>query len=280
MTVLALALLLTQTAEPATETAPSQAQTPPAAAEPAPQPPPPAPEPSPWNAGITAGLTWISGNVVSLTAVGGAQATRKTDRTIWTTKLAAGYGEKYSPEPHDVLLYMGAITSQFDYRFNPTLSAFVGAGLDFDHVKSIELRGYGELGAGFTWLDRKRLVKDKEQQWLFFKTDLSARLQPESRYQYYPVEAQIDDVLVFGPRFAALLHWMFSDLGYLHQELEVLPNVLGKARVLLNSASKLGYTLLGNVAATVTFTLKYDSEPAPGKQSTDTILAVGLEANF
>src|SRR4051812_13559798 len=137
MPLLALALLLAQTSEPAPAQEEPVAEPP--ATEPVVEQPAPAPVPNPWTAGLSAGFTWIGGNVVSLTAVGGAQAVRKTDRTIWGTKISAGYGEKYTPEPHEVLLLNGALSSQFDYRFNPTISIFAGAGIDFDHVKSIEL---------------------------------------------------------------------------------------------------------------------------------------------
>ncbi|MBK7859968.1 MAG: DUF481 domain-containing protein [Archangiaceae bacterium] len=264
-------------AEKATEATVTAA---PAAAEPAGNTAEPAPEPNPWTAGLSFGITWISGNVSSLSAIGGAQATRKTERTIWASKLGVGYGEKYGPLPSEVLLYNGFVTSQFDLRFNSLISAFVGGGLDFDHVKSVELRGYGEIGVGFAWFDRKFTVKDKEMQKFFLKTDLSARLQPEQRFQYYPVEMQVDDVLVFGPRLAAALHYAFTENAYFHDDLELLPNVLNKARLLLNNNAKVGVNLFGPLAVTVAFGIRYDSEPAAGKQPLDTVLTVGLEANL
>lgn len=260
MTLLALAVLLSQTPEEVT--------------------PAPAPEPNPWTAGLTAGITWITGNVISLTAIGGAQATRKTERTIWATKLFGGYGEKYGPLPHEVLLFNAGITSQFDYRFTPVWSAFAGAGLDMDHVKSVEARGYSELGAGATLLDLKETIAEKEQQKVFLKVDLSARLQPEVRFQYYPVEKQVDDVLVFGPRLAVQFHYLFTPTAYVHEELEMLPNVINRFRFLFNSTTKIGVVVGAGFAFTATFNLKYDSVPAAGKKPLDTVLGLGVEAAF
>src|SRR4051794_35821718 len=99
MTLLTLVLILSQTDEaPAAEASPtSAAEEAPAPTPPVPAPPmPPAPPPSPWTVGVSAGLTWATGNVSSLSFVAGANALRKTDRTLFSAKLFAAYGEKFS----------------------------------------------------------------------------------------------------------------------------------------------------------------------------------------
>lgn len=251
-------------------------------------PPPPAAAPaapSNWSVVVGANSTWITGNVLSLTFAGQASAIRKTDRTIFAAKLFGGYGERYveatdtTPASTDVLLYNVGGSAQFDVRFGEYVSAFVGAGLDTDHVKSVELRGYGDVGVGVLWLDRK----EGSLQRLYLKTDLSLRVQPESRFQYYPTLAQVDDAFLIGPRLAASFRYAFTSATFITEDVEVLPNVLGTARVLVNSATKLGVGLVGNVSVTAGFALRYDSSPAqvPVKRKPlDTQLLLGIEASF
>ena len=56
--------------------------------------------------------------------------------------------------------------------------------------------------------------------------------------------------------------------------------MLSPQRFLLNSSSKAGVVLLSGFALTATFVVKYDSAPAPGKKTTDTVLALGLETKI
>lgn len=306
MTFLALALLLSQTQAPAPappaadddekatmrEIRDAARRIAEAAERMSPPPPPPPPAalpaappapPRPWTSNVTAGLTWVTGNVTSFAFVGNASTTRKVDRTILAAKAFAGYGEKLQDPavgPNEVLLYNVGVTAQFDYRFTPLVSAFVGAGVDADHVKSVELRGYGDVGLGVLWLDSKEGPADKQYQKALLKTDLNVRVQPEARFQYYPVPMQVDDSLLVGPRLAAAFVYAVNATIHFHEDLEVLPNVLGEPRVLVNSLSKASVGLNTLLAFNASFALKFDSLPAAGKKPVDTILSLGLEANF
>jgi hypothetical protein len=228
-----------------------------------------------WAGSLSAGLTWITGNVSSLAFVSSGSVVRKGEKTLFSLKAFGGYGEK--ADPRDVLLYNLGLATQFDWRFTQVISILIGGGLDTDHVKSVELRGYGEVGVGAFWLDEQAGPSDKRWQKLALKTDLTLRAQPESRFQYYPTPMNIDDAFLFGPKAALMLHYGLGPATYLHEELEVMPNVIGQARVLVNSTTKLAVGIVGGLALTATFALKIDSLPAPGKRPVDTILATGLE---
>src|SRR6185369_2383878 len=139
-----------------------------------PPPPPEAPPapPSKWKTNVTGGLTWVTGNVTSFAFVGNASTTRKVDKTIFVAKASAGYGEKLIDPalgPNEVLLYQMGVSAQFDYRFTPLISAFLGAGVDADHVKSIEHREYGDAGLGVLWLDAKEGPAGKQYQKVLLK---------------------------------------------------------------------------------------------------------------
>ncbi len=299
MTLLTIALILSQTEAqpppPAAETPPPAAaqESPPDAPEKQSQPvkeevekateePPAAPlAPSPWTATLTGGMTWISGNVISLTFVVAGQATRKTDKTIFVVKAFASYGEKFGPLPREVLVFNAGTTAQFDYRFNKTISILAVGGLDTDHVKSVEIRGFGELGVGFTWVDIKgESDPEKDLQKVLVKTDVGIRVQPERRFQYYPTFANPEDVWLVGPRVAQVLHYAWSPTTYAREELEFLPNVIGPSRFLVNSVTKAAVGLVSVLSASATFTVRYDSAPAVGRLPLDTIFTLGIEANL
>jgi hypothetical protein len=254
-------------------------------------PPPPAgvvtspPQVYHWDFYANAGLTWTSGNVSSISFVASGGGKRIGEKTIIQFKLFGGYGQTFNPPvppalagTTDVLIYNAGATAQFDYRFTKLISAFVGGGLDTDHVKSVELRGYGEGGLGVLWLDEKI---EKWQKW-YLKTDVSFRAQPESRFQYYPTPAQLPDALLVGPRAAVAFHYGLSAATYFDEAVEVMANVIGDSagRVLLNSTSKLAVGIAAAVSVAAQLQFKYDSQPAAGKQPLDTILTLGLEANF
>ena len=250
-----------------------------------PPPPPEAPPkpPSKWVTNVTGGLTWVTGNVTSFAFVGNASTTRKVDKTIFVAKASAGYGEKLidpSVGPNEVLLYQMGLSAQFDYRFTPLISAFLGAGIDADHVKSVEHREYGDAGLGVLWLDAKEGPAGKQYQKVLLKTDLNIRVQPESRFQYYPVPRQLDDSLLVGPRLAGVFGYAVNATTTFGEELELLPNVLGQPRLLVNSLTKVSVGLSTLLALNASFAAKFDSQPAEGKKPIDTVLSLGLEANF
>ena len=298
MTLLTIALLLSQTEAqppPATDAAPAAAEAKEspkapdvkteevsAEAQKATDEPTPAPlAPNPWSATMSAGFTWVTGNVITMTVVASGMATRKTDRTIFIVKFFAGYGEKFGPLPREILVFNAGLTLQLDYRFNKLISLFVGGGIDTDHVKSVEVRGYGDLGVGFTWVDIKGdNDKEKDLQKVLVKTDVSLRVQPESRFQYYPTFAQVPDTVLVGPRIAQVLHYAFSSTTYVREEIEFLPNVISPTRFLLNSTTKAAVGVVSVLSAAASFGIRYDSNPAPGRVPLDTILTIGLEANL
>jgi hypothetical protein len=250
--------------------------------------PPPPPEaaktdPLKWTSNVTAGMTWVTGNVTSFSFVGNASTTRKVDKTIFVGKAFAGYGEKLidpASGPNEVLLYNMGASAQFDYRFTPLISAFLGAGVDADHVKSIEYRLYGDAGLGVLWIDAKDGTGDKQYQKALLKTDLNIRVQPESRFQYYPVPMQLDDSLLVGPRLAGVFAYGVTSSITFREEVEVLPNVLGQPRVLINSLSRVSVGLNTLLAFNASYSVKFDSQPAEGKKPVDAVLSLGLEANF
>jgi len=91
---------------------------------------------------------------------------------------------------------------------------------------------------------------------------------------------QIDDSLLVGPRLAGVFAYAVNPTTTFREELELLPNVLGQPRLLVNSLTRVSVGLSTLLAFNASFSAKFDSQPAEGKKPIDTVLSLGLEANF
>lgn len=99
----------------------------------------------------------------------------------------------------------------------------------------------------------------------------------EQRHQYYPERLQIEDETLYAPRAGLALKYGLSKDVVFTEDAEILPNVVGDSRVVMNSVSKISTRLSRSLAFGVAFTVSHDSRPAPGKVTTDTALALTLD---
>lgn len=232
-----------------------------------------------WSGSAGLGVISLTGNSRSITMSGNLVAQFKTPEWIFGTKSSFIYGQSRPADTTvdpEVLALAAALQVQGDRRITQRVSVFVGTGVDTDHVKSVELRGYGEGGVGLLWLDdvegdlQKRLLR----------TDIGMRYSREARFQFYPTRANVDDVTLVAPRIAATFLYALSKDVTFQQDAEVLTNILGDSRLIVNTLTKLSARLLANFSLGVGFAVKHDSSPAIGRVPTDTALTVGLEAGF
>jgi hypothetical protein len=228
------------------------------------------------------GLISLSGNASTLTFNGLASAERKTKGWIYSLKAQGVYGRstlpatETEPERNQVVALGANVDLRVDRRFTPAISGYVLAGALTDHVKSVELRGTGEAGAGISWWDEK--MPDGRATSL--RTDLAFRFSRETRFQYYPTRLDLPDVNLGGPRVGVAFSYGLSQDTVFTEEAEAIPNVLGGGRLLVNSISKLTVGLSDSLAVSTSFVLQYDSAPPPGKVSTDTALAANVQVSF
>jgi len=243
---------------------PSEAQVPATA-------PPPA-----WTGNVGLGLISVTGNGRQITVSGNAAAQYRSEHWIWGGKVLAAYGRGTGVGESDsqVTALNAAVGLQGDRRLTEMFSLFLGTGVDSDHVKSVELRGYGEGGLGIIWIDQQVGKLQKS----FLRTDFGFRYARELRFQYYLTELNLPDVTLVAPRAALSFRYAINDSVAFTQEAEVMPNITGTDRLLVNTMSKINARLFANVSLGLAFAVRYDSAPAAGRVPTDTALTVGLEA--
>lgn len=233
-----------------------------------------------WSGTAGMGFMALTGNAQSLTFSTLANAERKGPQWILAARMTAAYGTaRPADEPDadaDVVALNALAELRGDRRVSKRVSLYVLSGVDTDHVKSIEARGWGEGGTGLIWAD---VVQGKVQR-LLLRTDLAFRYARESRFQYYPTPVNLADVDFVAPRLAVAFRYGLSESTSFLTDAEVLPNVTGDSRVLVNTLSKLTTRVTERVGLSVSFQVKHDSEPAAGKRPTDTALAANVEVGF
>jgi putative salt-induced outer membrane protein YdiY len=236
----------------------------------------------PWTGSVGLGLISLSGNASTLTFNGLATAQRKTRDWIYAVRAQAVYGRsrlpatETEPERAQVVALGASLQVRGDRRFTEVVSGYLLAGAETDHIKSVEVRGLGEAGTGILWWDEK----GADGRVSSLRTDLAFRFLRETRFQYYPIREDLPDVDLGGPRLGVALRYGLSKDVIFTEEAEAVPNVLGDARLLVNSQSKLTARLTETLALATSFLVQYDSAPAVGKVKTDTALSVSIEVGF
>lgn len=148
-------------------------------------------------------------------------------------------------------------------------------------MKSVEIRGFGELGTGIKFYE----LKEGELERMYLRGDVGFRYSRETRYQYYaaggiPANTGLPGATMVGPRIAAVIRYALNKDIRFSEEAEFLPNLVGQSRYIVNSMTKLSARLSASLAVTGSFLVNFDSAPAGGKKQTDTALTLGLEAAF
>ncbi|MCP3102973.1 DUF481 domain-containing protein, partial [Myxococcus sp. K15C18031901] len=235
-----------------------------------------------WDVTIGLGLISLTGNASTLTFSGLASAQRTTEHWIYAVKAYGNYGRSRPPEvsgeeqPSQLVALNAGLELRGDRRFTKMISGYLLAGVETDHVKSVESRTSGEGGLGVLWWDEKK--KDERESYL--RTDIAFRYARETRFQYYPTRMNIPDVDLGGPRFGASFRYGITKDVLFKEDAEVLLSFISDSRVLANSQSQLAVKLTEALSLGISFLVKHDSLPPEGKVPTDTALAFNLEVGL
>jgi len=242
-----------------------------------------------WIGNVGVGLTFITGNSQTLTVTGSAAADRKVGDWAIGLRAAGAYGlanpDTNAGASASTTARRANASVRGDRSFGNFASIFALAGSEFDHMKSIESRTIGELGAGLTFFNKKEGDLEK----LYLRADLAMRSGYETRFQYFPTPGPVTDygIVILAPRAAITFRWNFSKDVRFTEEIEFIPFLLSPTlgRLLINNNTKLAARLTEHIALTTSVLVNFDSMPPVGagglrRKETDVALTVGLEASF
>jgi hypothetical protein len=237
-----------------------------------------------WSGTVGLGLIALTGNSQTITFSTNAAFERKSKEWIWGIKAAAAYGQNQAPgtSSSQVTALSAGLQARGDRRFSDTTSLYLLAGVDTDHLASIESRPFGEVGVALIWFDEKQGDLAKTS----LRTDLGFRYGREYRFQYYPTHVgpsgnpALAEVDIVAPRLGVAYRYAVSKDIIFTEDVSAIGNVVDQTRLLFTSTSKLASRLTEKVSLGVSFVVNDDTAPAPGKVATDTALSVGLEVGF
>ena len=135
-------------------------------------------------------------------------------------------------------------------------------------------------GATVDWFD----VKEGDLSKSSLKTDLGLRYAQEHRFQYYPTPASLPEdqrvLVLVAPRLGINFKYAITKDILFGQQAEVLVNLWGPSRQVVNTNTTLTARLTESVSLNTGFLVAYDSAPAAGKKPLDTTLQFGLGIGF
>ncbi len=247
------------------------------------------PAPDLWRGNVGFGLAYLTGNSQQLTVTAQGGADRNWGK--WGIGLKANGAYGLSNPSANISGSSTAVTARRatdlvrgDRSFGDGFaSIFVLGGLEFDHMKNIEARGYGEAGAGLTFFNTKQGDLEK----VYLRLDLAMRAGYESRFQYFPAPAGVADpqIAILAPRAAIAFRYAFSKDVRFSEDLEFMPFLLQPTlgRLLINNTTKLNARLTESLSLSTALLINFDSDPPksiPARFPTDVALTVGVEAAF
>ena len=248
-------------------------------------PPPPPPTPPATTGSFGLGLIWLEGNSNALTFSLNAAAAHKFDHGFGLSGQAtAAYGQSQAPgaTTQSVTAYNMGSLIRADKTMASEVQIFAQGGASTDHVASLELRYFGEGGAGLIWLDEKAADYQK----VLLRTDLGLRAQQDDNWQYYPPAASattgsLPGIFFLGPRFGVVFLYALNKGVVFSEDTSLQENIDGAPRTQVSSLMKLTAALVAHVSFAATFLATYDSNLTNlGKVDTDTALTIGLEGSF
>jgi putative salt-induced outer membrane protein YdiY len=234
-----------------------------------------------WTGTVALAFIALTGNSQTLTFSTNAAFERKSTEWIWGIKAYGAYGQNTlaGQSASQVTALNAGMGARGDRRFTDQLSVYLLAGVDTDHLKSVESRPFGELGVALIWFDQKEGSLEKTT----LRTDLGFRYGREYRFQYYPVhvgpgqDPAFAEVDVVAPRLGAFYRYAINKDVIFTEEASAIGNVVGEARLLFTSTTKLSSRLTEKVSLGVGFVVNDDTVPPKGKVPADTALTVALE---
>jgi hypothetical protein len=236
-----------------------------------------------WTATASLGLIALTGNASTITFNGLATAELKTEQWIYAAKAFGAFGRSRPPEvegvptePPQVVALNAGLQLRGDRRFTESFSGYLLAGAETDHVRSMELRAFGEAGASAIWWDRT--TEDGRNS--FLRTDLAFRFARERRFQYYPTQENLPDVSIGGPRIGVNFRYALTKDVLFLDEASVLASALENSRMIVSNQAKLTVRISEALGLGTTYLVQYDSAPPEGKVPTDTSLTMSFEVAF
>lgn len=221
-----------------------------------------------WRAALGVGASHAGGNTREASLSLTADAVRATARDKISLYGNAQYARSEGVTTSD----QGRLGGRWDDDLDAHWFGFVGLDFERNRFANVKLRGLASAGLG------RHLLKSEDHGF-----DVFAGLGvSEDRY----VEPTLIDGRVRGAyRYASLLlgeestHRLSESTSF-KQRLALVPNLRNRGEYRANWDAGLAVAMSKTMNLNLGFALTHNSEPGPGRKSTDTLLTTGISVKF
>jgi len=223
----------------------------------------------------TLGGALLTGNSQSVIVTVGSSVAAKTPDWLYGFKASAAYGRSKDPSTgvDSTSALNGSLALRGARRLDEVVAIYLEGIVEADHMKSIEWRPTGEVGASLQLVDRKEADFQTEA----LRLDFGVRGGYEYRFQYYPTPLNLPDEAIAAPKAGLVFRHAFTRDTVLGEELTALFNFPDGPRLLLTNAVKLSTRLYRGLSFAISYGIVEDTAPPPGKRQLDTTLTVAFE---
>ena len=217
-----------------------------------------------WRGSLGAGVTSATGNKNSFNAALNADAVRVTDRNKMTGKLLSLYGRREEDGVSELTAGLFRAAARYDRDVSARAYAFLGYELEKDKLANLKWRNSPSVGAGL------HLYKSET-----FTFDTFAGYSYNHETLYDGTTRSFNEVLI-GEETS---HKTPTGMTF-NQRLVVYPNLTESGEYRLVFDTGLLAPVVERWNLTIKISARYQSNPPPGVEKTDTVLFAGLQYNW
>jgi putative salt-induced outer membrane protein len=225
---------------------------------------------------LSAGGFLSQGNSRTLAFTASADYLLRRSQSQFSAVAAVNYGGSGKPYETTVENYQGRV--RYDYFFATSVAGLISVSGRRDRFQGLDLRLNIDPGLAYYFVDEKN-----HRFWAELGYDLQHDVRNDGAIADAEVDAMPPGSIAVGK--TETRHNVRAFVGYDNQlsdavkfgsGLEYLQNVTEAENARLNLDAALTAQLNQDFSIATTFSLKYDNNPLPGVEKTDTILAVNL----
>jgi putative salt-induced outer membrane protein len=214
-----------------------------------------------WRGSLGAGVSQATGSVDTFTATANADAVRRTERD----KLRFYFQSLYSRQETNGVTELNAqqvrLGGRYDRDFSDLSFGFAGYDGEKNKVADLKWRHVPAIGAGV----HLRNSKD-------FQFDVFGGYAYNREIHYSSPDRSFNEALI-GEETTS----KFTKNMTLTQKLQVYPNLTDRGEYRVTFDAGFVAPLFARWNLTVTYSLRYQSNPPPGIENRDTLLFTGLQ---
>jgi putative salt-induced outer membrane protein len=233
-------------------------------------------ETSPWSG--SAGLSYVATSGNSDTSTFGAEFVMKREPTPWGLEVGATFMRAEDDGTRKAERYTAR--ARGDRALSERWTYFVGLNGERDQFAGYDMRAFVETGATYAALNGPTHELTFEGGLTWTKEDFISC--PNEEFSHCSDEAfpAGDSSDYAGAVLGLAYQWNISDDTFLSERLLGYPNFDDSDRWRLTSETAIQTSLSSVLAFKAGFLLRYENEPLPGVEDTDTTTTLSLVAKF